>query len=86
MAGGRSNYMLTATVRLAALHCSARKRRLQSTARAHAGVECPHTDVTVGSPQKGQPTYADVLTSGCVQSAGFPRATFTFPLICTVDN
>ena len=50
------------------------------------GVECPHADVTVGGPQKGQPAYADALTSGCVQSTGLLWETFTFPLVCTVTS
>ena len=53
-------YMLTATVRVAALHRSARKRQLQSAAQAHVGVKCPHADVTADGPQKGQPACTDV--------------------------
>ena len=51
MAEATQRYILTTTVRLAELHCSARKRQLQSAARAHAGVECPHADVTAGGPR-----------------------------------
>ena len=56
MAEATRRYMLTATVRLAELHCLARKQRLQSAARAHMGVECPHVDVTAGGPQMAHGT------------------------------
>ena len=79
MAEATRRYMLTVIVRLAALHCSTGKRRLQLAVRAHAGV-------TVGDPQKGQPAYADTLMLDCVRPAGLPRETFTFPLVCTVGK
>ena len=64
-------YMLTAAVRLAALHCSTRKQQVQLATGAHTGVECPHVGVTAGRLQKGQPTSAVTVTSGCVQPTVF---------------
>ena len=63
-------YMLTATVRLAALYYLTKERQVQSAARAHAGVECPHTGVTAGRLQKGQPASVVTLMSGRVRPAG----------------
>ena len=45
--------MLTATVRLAALHCLTRKRWARLAAWAHADVECPHASVTADHPAEG---------------------------------
>ena len=36
------------------------------------------------SPRKGQPAYADALTSGRGWSVSLPRKMLTFPLVCTV--
>ena len=64
MAEATRRYMLTATVRQAELHCSV------TAVRAHAGVECPHVDVTVGGPRmvgprKGQPVEWIACIRGC---------------------
>ena len=84
-------YMLTATVRQAELHCSARKRQ----PREHTRVSNVHTRMPLhvargwsacgkDSPRKGQPGYTDALTSCHVRSVGLPRETFTFLLVYTV--
>ena len=70
MAEATQRYMLRATVRQAALYCLTRKRRVQSVARAHAGVECSHVGVIAGCLWKGQLASAVTLTSGCVQPTG----------------
>ena len=78
-AGGRNDSKIHANS-----NSKASSTPLQSAVRAHAGVKCRHADVTAGGPQKGQPTYVDALTSGCMHSMGLPLETFTFPLVCTV--
>ena len=70
----------------AALYSLTRKRRVRSAARAHVGVEYPHTGVTAGRLRKGQPASTVTLMSGHVWPTGLPRETFTFPLICTVGK